>query len=179
MGGAIGNRIKQLAGRRARRAGAFADIPAEWIRGARRKGITERRLDFIIAALRIIPACFGAYLLFLGMQPGSVRRRAGTDGAGKIQRADIVDRNGQELAVNLPTIDLYANTKNLVAPEESARALAKILPELKYEETIAKLKSGKGFAYLARNVAPAVRERVLLIGEPGFEFLETDHRFYP
>jgi cell division protein FtsI (penicillin-binding protein 3) len=180
MDGRIGGRIKSIAGRRSRRTGTLADIPKAWVKGARTKGTTEKRLDLIIAALRLIPICFGAYLLFLSMQDEAGRRRgAGLAPKEKIQRADIVDRNGQPLAVSLPTVDLFANTKNLVAPEDSARALAKILPELRYDDTIAKLESGKGFVYLARNVAPAVRDKVLAIGEPGFEFLETDHRFYP
>ncbi|MDR1477210.1 MAG: penicillin-binding protein 2 [Rickettsiales bacterium] len=157
-----------------------ADIPLSWVRGARKKSVTERRLDIAINSLRAIFCCIILYLLFLSLH-GDFEKRKRPEGSGgaRPQRADIVDRNGQPLAVNLPTIDLWANTKNLVAPDESARALARILPELEYGDAIAKLRSGKGFVYLARNVAPAVREKVLLIGEPGLEFAETGHRFYP
>ena len=37
------------------------------------------------------------------------------------QRANIIDRNGQILAISLPTVSVYADPRQIVDPAEAAR----------------------------------------------------------
>src|SRR5690606_9745570 len=57
-----------------------------------------------------------------------------------LPRAEILDRNGVMLAGNLPTASLYANPRQVLDPEEAARRLVSLIPELDEREVLAKLK---------------------------------------
>lgn len=43
-----------------------------------------------------------------------------------IARAEITDRNGQILAISLPTAELYANPKEMIDPAQAAHQIAEI-----------------------------------------------------
>ena len=47
----------------------------------------------------------------------------------------------QILATNLPTLDLFADPRNMIDPENSVKKLVKILPELDYNDILKKVKS--------------------------------------
>jgi cell division protein FtsI (penicillin-binding protein 3) len=94
-------------------------------------------------------------------------------------RADIKDRNGVLLATSLKIASLYADSKKVLNPVETAKGLVKIFPELSYGETLKKLQSGKRFVWIKRNLTPAEQEEILNIGEPGLVFDYDFHRLYP
>ena len=94
-------------------------------------------------------------------------------------RPDIVDRNGELITTNFPMLDLFVEPKHVVDAERSAKALVKILPKLKYEDVIAKMKSKKNFVYIMRQITPTEQEKIWLIGEPGFGFKKNEGRVYP
>lgn len=94
-------------------------------------------------------------------------------------RADIVDRNGVLLATSLKTASLYADSKNILSPVETAKGLVKIFPELTYGDTLKKLQSGKRFIWVKRNLSPTEQAQVLTIGDPGLVFDYSYHRIYP
>ncbi|MCK0068667.1 peptidoglycan D,D-transpeptidase FtsI family protein [Kordiimonas laminariae] len=97
----------------------------------------------------------------------------------QIARADIVDRNGEILATNLETASLYAVPKDIKDPQEAARQLVSILPELSYADVEAKLSSGKKFVWLKRKLTPRQKWEVNAIGEPAFQFEREEERIYP
>jgi len=94
-------------------------------------------------------------------------------------RANIVDRNGEILATDLETASLYANPRRLLDAEKAARAVVEVLPELDYEDTLAKLKSGKGFVWLQRHLTPRQQYALLEKGIPGLDFIDEYTRVYP
>ncbi|KAA5604618.1 penicillin-binding protein 2 [Roseospira marina] len=96
-----------------------------------------------------------------------------------VARSDIVDRNGVILATNLPTVNLYADTRAILDPEEAARRLVQLFPDMEYGETRDKLASGGHFVYLRRHLTPEQQEAVNLLGQPGLEFEPTERRVYP
>ncbi len=94
-------------------------------------------------------------------------------------RADIKDRNGVLLATSLKIASLYADSKKVLSPVDTAKGLVKIFPELSYGETLKKLQSGKRFIWIKRNMTPTEQEAVLNLGEPGLVFDYDFHRLYP
>lgn len=97
-------------------------------------------------------------------------------------RAEITDRNGFVLATNLPTVDLYADAARVVeatTPEQAADDLLAVLPHLKRADLIERLKSGKRFVYLERNLTPRQKAMVNTRGVPGVYFMESERRVYP
>lgn len=94
-------------------------------------------------------------------------------------RADIVDRNGVLLAVNLATASLYANPKLILDPKKTAANLAKIFPDLDKADVQEKLSSDKSFVWVKRNLTPDEQYNVNALGEPGLHFKEEEKRVYP
>ncbi len=94
-------------------------------------------------------------------------------------RADIVDRNGVLLATNLETASLYANPREVLDADEAAFKLTRLLPELGYAKVLAKLKSGRSFVWLKRNLTPKQQYAVNRLGLPGLAFQVEQSRIYP
>ena len=94
-------------------------------------------------------------------------------------RADILDRNGAQLATSLATASLYADPKLVLDAHEAAVKLAEALPGLDYKETLAKLSSNKRFVWLKRNLTPRQHQAVHVLGLPGILFEREERRFYP
>jgi len=97
----------------------------------------------------------------------------------RMDRADVVDRNGVLLATNLATASLFANTRKLMDPDEAARQLAAVLPELHKAEVVRLLKSDRSFVWLRRNLTPRQQWRVIELGLPGIDFQSAETRVYP
>jgi len=98
---------------------------------------------------------------------------------GPHTRAMIVDRNGEILALSLPTSGLYANPREMIDTDEAAQKMKAVLPRLDLDVVKARLASEKQFVYLARNITP--REELALnnLGIPGVYFQPTERRRYP
>jgi len=94
-------------------------------------------------------------------------------------RADILDRNGVMLATTLKTASLFADTRFIAEPKQTAKTLKEIFPDLAYGDVLQKLQSGKSFIWLKRNITPDEQRKVLEIGEPGLAFEQSTKRFYP
>jgi cell division protein FtsI (penicillin-binding protein 3) len=96
------------------------------------------------------------------------------------QRAEIVDRNGQRMAISLGTVSLHADPSQIGDAEEAAKQLLKVLPRLNYDETVERLKRDKKkFVYLAREITPREELAINDLGIPGIDFRPTQHRSYP
>ncbi len=97
----------------------------------------------------------------------------------KMERADIIDRNGVVLATSLPSADLYVDTEKLKNPETLAAAVAETLPDVKYKPLLKKLKSGKKFVYVKRNLIPRELYEANRLGFPQLNFETGEVRVYP
>ena len=94
-------------------------------------------------------------------------------------RAMITDRNGEILAVSLPTAGLYANPKEMIDPAEAAHKLKSVLPKLDEDLVRDRLASAKQFVYLARQITPHEQMAVNALGIPGVYFQAGERRRYP
>lgn len=93
-------------------------------------------------------------------------------------RKEIVDRNGNLLAVNLPSSSLFANPQKVLNIADAAEKLKKAIPELDQKKLIADLKSDKSFLWIKRDITPKEQEKIFNLGLPGFDFEYEQKRIY-
>jgi cell division protein FtsI (penicillin-binding protein 3) len=99
---------------------------------------------------------------------------------GHIERAMITDRNGEILAVSLPTAGLYANPSELTDAADVARKLKSVLPRLDEAAVLQRLSDvHRQFVYLSRQITPKEELAVNSLGLPGIYFQPTERRRYP
>jgi cell division protein FtsI (penicillin-binding protein 3) len=99
----------------------------------------------------------------------------------RMARADIVDRNGLVLATNLPTVHLYADTRQIPEKDRlrAIRLLPTLFPELTTEDLNRKLVPGRAFVNLRYNLTPIEQQAVNDLGIPGLNFQRAERRVYP
>lgn len=95
------------------------------------------------------------------------------------QRADIVDRRGRILATNLQTHSLYAQPPIMIDPENAARELVKIFPDLDESKLIRDFTGARKFLWIKKKLSPEQQQAVHDIGEPGLLFGPREMRLYP
>jgi len=93
-------------------------------------------------------------------------------------RGGIFDRTGGALAVSLEMDSLYAEPKRISDPDGTAGLLAPIV-QIPKQELYKKLTSGRGFAWLARQLPPETATRIKQMKLPGIGFVKENKRFYP
>lgn len=155
--------------------------------------VTMRRQSLTVARIRllVVAMMFGAVALaavmrigFLGLADRSVVTETLSE-ALLPPRGEITDRNGQPLARAFPAFALWYNPAALdgggplvKTPQEVARELVAIFPDMDESEVAAKLASGRA-GYLRRRVLPEEANRVLAIGELALEMPKENSRHYP
>jgi cell division protein FtsI (penicillin-binding protein 3) len=162
-----------------RRKPAHAQDSAIVVDSARKAsgGRTRTRVVMTMAVFFAIYSTIAGRLVWLGFQdpessgPPPSRVTA--------SRPDIVDRNGEVLATDIKTASLYAEPRHIVDADEAIEKLSTVLPEIDYEQTYHKLKSGAGFVWLQRQLTPKQQAEILQLGVPGIGFRTEKRRFYP
>jgi cell division protein FtsI (penicillin-binding protein 3) len=161
----------------------------------RRRAALERTRGRLVLAAAGFAVLFGALALKLAdatiidpTLPRLAEERVrppepGPDGARepllRAQRTMITDRNGEILAISLPTAGLYANPREMIDAADVARKLKSVLPGLDEATILQRLSSEKQFVYLARHITPREQLRINRLGIPGVYFEATERRRYP
>jgi cell division protein FtsI (penicillin-binding protein 3) len=137
----------------------------------------------IFLSLAIFAACFtlvGARLVGLAiMGDGAERQAAVASLTTQINRPDIVDRNGEVMATDIATASLFADARYVIDPEETARQLVSVLPDLDEADVALKLATGNAFVWLKRDLTPRQQYAVHYLGLPGLDFRKEQKRVYP
>jgi cell division protein FtsI (penicillin-binding protein 3) len=95
-------------------------------------------------------------------------------------RANIVDRNGQPLAISLPSVALFADPRQIIDPSEAARKLRGVLPRIDVTEVAKRLSdTARQFVFIDRQITPREELAINLLGIPGVDFQPTEVRRYP
>jgi cell division protein FtsI (penicillin-binding protein 3) len=97
----------------------------------------------------------------------------------KKPRATILDRNGEILAISLPTAALFADPKEMIDPVETAHKLKQVLPRMDEAQAAARLAGAKSFVYLERQITPMEELAINALGIPGIYFQPGEKRHYP
>jgi cell division protein FtsI (penicillin-binding protein 3) len=149
------------------------------VEGAR-KATGGKARNRVIMTMGVFLAIYGAIagrLVYLGIQEPA---DSGPPGARiTAARPDIVDRNGEVLATDIKTSSLFAEPRRIVDADEAIEKLATVLPDIDYEQTYHKLKSGTGFVWLKRQLSPKQQSEIMKLGIPGIGFRTENRRFYP
>lgn len=88
----------------------------------------------------------------------------------RASRGVIFDRNGNELALSVPSKTLFADPREVIDPVSTARVLAPVLgltPEAEAELAASLGKPGSKFHYLARALSKDQADAILGLGLPG------------
>lgn len=95
-------------------------------------------------------------------------------------RGDIVDRNGEPLAVSTPVHSVWVNPQELKHSLQDIPRLADVLSinaTRLHDRVVAQ--SEREFIYLKRHVSPTVAKQVMSLSVPGVALQDEYHRFYP
>ncbi|MDB5432901.1 MAG: penicillin-binding protein [Caulobacter sp.] len=137
---------------------------------------TRLRIFFVLAL-------FAAGFLTLGL--GAVHAALFSDAlhtsgyvAEQGARADIVDRNGNLLAVDLLHYGLFLDPKEIWDKNETRAALTKALPGVTLDR-LEKILAGERRTRLVGGLTPDDRTRINDLGLPGVSFEEEQARLYP
>ncbi|HXA26101.1 MAG TPA: penicillin-binding protein 2 [Acetobacteraceae bacterium] len=149
---------------------------------------------------RLVYAAFGFGLLFLAvvakladatiLQPLAPHRPERpiealftgpkVDVTSLAQRAMITDRNGQILAISLPTVALFADPRQIIDPADAAHRMKQVLPRLDEAAARERLSdTNRQFVYLERQITPREELAINSLGLPGIDFRPTEQRHYP
>ena len=111
---------------------------------------------------------------------GAVHATEAVDATSLAQRAMITDRNGQILAISLPTVAVFADPRQIIDPADAAHQLKQVLPRL--DEAMARERlsdTNRQFVYLERQITPREELAINTLGIPGIDFRPTEQRHYP
>lgn len=98
------------------------------------------------------------------------------------KRGDILDRNGRVLAYSVDAESIYAVPTDINDPAKAASALCDALDDCHARERQAiadRIRRGRAFAYVRRQVSPDEARRVAALGLQGIGFMKESRRFYP
>lgn len=126
-------------------------------------------MAFALVGVRLVDV-----MLLKGRFSGAV---ASMDGTVRTARADLLDRNGELLARDLPVHDLYARPHAFWDKQATARDLAAVTGggEKRLERLFA---TGRPYVLVERQLTPDVQDRVKRLGLPGLEFEPSYKRYY-
>jgi cell division protein FtsI (penicillin-binding protein 3) len=96
-----------------------------------------------------------------------------------VMRADLVDRNGELLARDLPVEDLYARPHTFWDKQEAARDLARVTGADERRLLAAFDNTKHPYVLVARQITPDTQAKVMHLGLPGLEFEPSGKRYYP
>ena len=146
--------------------------------GVRGDGVARSRLGFMYKVFLIAFVLFIGRTLQLGIQGTDRSRLAGADGEWTVQRADIVDRNGDILAKNVESGHIILRNKAVKDKDRDAVA-QKIHEALPYEyslsDAIELVNSSKRFIRLKKYASDAERK---IVRDAKLEGLEIEKQVY-
>lgn len=158
------------------------DILKYGFTGARGEATGRKRLRVMYTVFLIAFMIFIGRTLQLGIQGTDRARLRGADGEWDVQRADIVDRNGDILAKNVASGHIIL--RNRAVREQDREAVAHTIHQaLPYEyslaEAIALVNSDRRFIRLKKYASDTQREIIQKAKLEGLEVEKIQTRKYP
>lgn len=147
----------------------------------------KRRIIVVAAILGLWVTAIEARLVFLqvvsrnDLVARAERQQKRTQDA-PAKRGDILDRRGRMLATSVDADSIYAVPTEIADAKVAVTKLCAAFADCTLKERqqlIERLTQQKAFAYVRRQIAPDLRERVAALNLDGIGFLKESKRFYP
>ena len=117
---------------------------------------------------------------YLALSPDRDSGGLGANAGKAVVRADIVDRNGEQLATSVSVYSLVANPKLIWDAREVTTRLAGVLPDIDVDAMTTRLSDqSREFVWVQRGLTPRQRQTVFDLGLEGLRFEEEVSRAYP
>jgi cell division protein FtsI (penicillin-binding protein 3) len=156
-------------------AKANADAPAERVYLARSRH--RYRLACLVFAASFVLIAFR--LVSFGFAAPELGSAAAHDISTTVHRPDILDRRGRLLATDIKGATLYADPARVIDRDELSEQVASVLPDINTVELREKLKQGRRFVSIKRELTPTQQAEIHELGVPGLGFIEEYRRVYP
>ncbi len=140
--------------------------------------IKFNRVAFIFFIFFIIAVIYSIHLIHLGSKKYDNLDKDQKKVFNKLQRADIVDRNGNFLARTVSSIDIGINPTEIINPKKLLLNLRYIFPNKDYETIKLKLKKNK-FFWFEKKISDENYERIMMLGDKSIKSEEKLTRIYP
>jgi cell division protein FtsI (penicillin-binding protein 3) len=148
---------------------------------AERAYLARSRYRFRLACLAFALAfvLIGGRLVTLGFADTETSAGGLHDISSTVHRPDILDRNGELLATDIKGATLYADPQRVIDQDELVEQVTSVLPDVNAAELRAKLKAGRRFVRIKRELTPKQQAEIHELGLPGLAFIEEYRRVYP
>ncbi|MCB1000837.1 MAG: penicillin-binding protein 2 [Acidimicrobiales bacterium] len=152
-----------------------------------RAGETATRLRVVLVVTSLVFVAIIARVVWLQTRDADALREAGraqrtSETTLRADRGVIFDRNGDELAISVPSTTVIANPRLVGDPTGTAQALATVLalsPERQQKLIDAFTAKESSFVYVARQVSDDLAEAVDLLDLAGVDLIPEDQRTMP
>ncbi len=161
--------------------GGGAPAPQLPLAGQRQaaQSLARQRLVVLLLLFLAVPAVLALRLTDLAVfeaQPANTRATI----SAAPPRADIIDRNGVELARTFEAFAISVEPRKLAGnPQLLAKKIAAILSDKSEAEILMELTHKGQFRYIARRVLPSEAKRINDLGEPAIYLRREAERLYP
>ena len=96
-----------------------------------------------------------------------------------IARPDILDRNGDLLARDMPAFSAFAEPRRIVDADEAVEKILAIFPDLNARDLHTRLSGRSGFTWIRRSISAREQQALWEQGIPGVGFRRETRRLYP
>lgn len=145
-----------------------------------RGDLTSSRVMLTSLFFILVFAIIGARLVSLGAAAGAHQVREGhARNEVTASRPDLLDRNGEVLATDIAVPSVVADPRRIVDLDEAVEKLSEVMPDMDRDWLRKRLSKKSDFAWIRREVSPALKAEILQLGLPGISFLNESKRFYP
>ncbi len=156
------------------------DIFKRGFAGVRAFGVAHGRLRFIYSLFLIAFIIFGARTFQLGIQGTDRARHSGGAGEWTVNRADIVDRNGDILAKNVMSGHITLRPNAVKDKDAVAAMIHDVLPyEYSLADALKLVNSSRRFIYVKKYASDVAREKIANARLVGLEIEKIQTRRYP
>ena len=140
--------------------------------------IKFNRVAFIFFVFFIITIIYSIHLIHLGSRHYNYINKNQIKIFNKLQRADIVDRNGNFLARTVSSIDIGINPVEIIDPKKLLLSLGYIFPNKDYKSIKLKFKKKK-FFWFEKKISDENYEKIMMLGDKSIKSEEKLTRVYP
>jgi cell division protein FtsI (penicillin-binding protein 3) len=148
---------------------------------AERAYLARGRYRFRLACLAFALAfvLIGGRLVTLGFAGTETGGGGLHDISSTVHRPDILDRNGRLLATDIKGATLYADPQKVIDIDELVERVTSVLRDVNAADLRERLKAGRRFVRIRRELTPKQQEEIHELGLPGLAFIEEYRRVYP